>query len=411
MENDVADRRYESAYPSFEAERRSAACADSDPAVTERDLAPRCAPRAEFEISRSKPYRRRRQQQRGLTYQKLRSPQSRRRAPARGPDHLKSSVGLSRRALILAGAAAAAEVAAGARAGAQSIGLTKLRVAAVPIDISAAVFYAQAQGFFKKHNLDVELVVMRNGPATAAAVVGGSLDFGTAAVVTIANARQSGIPFVLVAPSAAYSSKQPTGALIALANSPLHTAKDLVGKTVAVTSIKGVSEMATWAWLDKSGLAPDVAKFVELTYADMPGALASNRVDAVVAEEPTQSLLLANGCRIVANVNDAIGDEWLGGGWFCLQDYANTHADAVRRFADAIAETAVWANKNHDASAKILEAYSHQPISPNQKRAFYPERVDPALLQPLIDISAKYGVLKASFPAKDVIAIQVLRPS
>jgi ABC-type nitrate/sulfonate/bicarbonate transport system substrate-binding protein len=87
---------------------------------------------------------------------------------------------LSRRSLILAGSAAAAQYALRGPAGAQT--MTKLRVAAVPIDISSAVFYAQSLGNFKKRNLDVELVVMANGPATAAAVMGGSLDFGTAAV-------------------------------------------------------------------------------------------------------------------------------------------------------------------------------------------------------------------------------------
>lgn len=313
---------------------------------------------------------------------------------------------LSRRALLAGGAAAAAGVALTRRAGAQT--LTKIRVAAVPIDITAAVLYGVDQGFFRKRNLDVEPVMMTNGPATAAAVSGGSLDIGTAAVVTIANAHERGIPFVLVAPGAAYSSKQPTGSLIALQSAPLHTARDLAGKTVGVTSLKGVSEMATWAWLEKNGVAADAVKFIEIPYADMGPALTAGRVDAVVAEEPAQSQLLAGGGRVVANVNDAIGDTWLGGGWFCLLSYANAHPEIVRAFADGIAEAGAWANKNHDASAKILESYTKQPISPNQKRAFYPERVSPALLQPLIDASAKYGLLKASFPAKDVIAPQVL---
>jgi NitT/TauT family transport system substrate-binding protein len=320
---------------------------------------------------------------------------------------------LSRRALILGAAAAGAECAIARGAGAQTP--VKIRVAAVPIDLDGAPLYALAQGFFRKQYLDVELVVMTNGPATAAAVIGGSLEFGTAAVITIANARERGIPFVMVAPGAAYLSQQATGSLIALQASPLHTARDLAGKTVAVTSLKGVSEMAVWAWLDKSGIPADAVKFIEIPYADMGGALAAGRVDAVVAEEPAQSLILANGGRIVATVNDAIGDEWVGGGWFCMQDYAATHAGIVRRFADAMAEAGAWANKNHDASAKILEAYSKQPMNPNQKRAFYPERIDPALLQPLIDVSAKYGLLKASFPAKDIIAPQLLtspgRPS
>jgi ABC-type nitrate/sulfonate/bicarbonate transport system substrate-binding protein len=319
----------------------------------------------------------------------------------------KTVLTISRRALLLSSSVAAVEYAVRGRAGAQAS--AKIRVAAVPIDITAAVLYAVSQGYFKKRNLDVEVVMMTNGPATAAAVIGGSLEIGTAAVVTIANARDRGIPFVLIAPGAAYSAKQPTGGLIALQNSPLRAPKDLVGKTVGVTSLKGVSEMATRAWLDKNGLPVDAVKFIEIPYAEMPGALGLGRVDAVVAEEPTQTILLSSGARVVANVNDAIGEEWLGGGWFCTADYANAHPDIVRRFADAIAEAGTWANKNHEASAKILESYTKQTINPNQKRAFYPERVSPALLQPLIDVSAKYGLLKASFPAKDVIAPQVLR--
>ena len=313
---------------------------------------------------------------------------------------------LSRRALIVGGAAAAGTAYAG-RGRAQAQPMTKIRLAVVAIDITAAVLYGVDQGFFRKRNLDIELAFMTNGPATAAAVSGGSLDIGTAAVVTIANAHERGIPFVLVAPGAAYSSKQPTGSLIALASSPLHVPRDVIGKTVGVTSLKGVSEMATWAWLDKNGIPTDAVRFIEIPYADMGAALAAGRVDAVVAEEPTQTILLSNGGRVVANVNDAIGDTWLGGGWFCLLDYANAHPDVIRRFADGVAEAGTWANKNHEASAKILESYTKQPINPNQKRAYYPERVSPALLQPLIDVSAKYGLLRASFPAEDVIAPQV----
>ena len=167
--------------------------------------------------------------------------------------------------------------------------MTKIRVAAVPIDITAAVLYGVAQGFFTKRNLDVEIVMMTNGPATASAVSGGSLEFGTAAVVTIANAHERGIPFVLVAPGAAYSSKQPTGSLIAMQNSPLRSAKDLAGKTVGVTSIKGVSEMATWAWLDKNGVSPDAVKFIEIPYADMgPALIAGREPDHAVAPAVAQ---------------------------------------------------------------------------------------------------------------------------
>ena len=59
---------------------------------------------------------------------------------------------------------------------------------------------------------------------------------------------------------------------------------------------------------------------------------------------------------------------------------------------------------NRATTAKMLEAYAKTTISPNQQRMFYPERLRAADIQPLIDASAKYGVLKAAFPAKDMFA-------
>lgn len=316
---------------------------------------------------------------------------------------------MRRNAAILGAAALATAAVLPRRAQAQTPARHQLRVAAVAIDLSGAAMYAFAQGFFRKRGLDVQLVFMQNGPATASAVVGGSLDIGEAPVIAIANARDKGIPFEMIAPGAIYSSKHPTGSLLVLQSSPMHAPKDIIGKTIGVTSVKGVSEMATRAWLDKNGLPTDAVKFLEIPYPDMIPALTSARVDGVVAEEPTQSYLLANGARVFATVNDGIGDQWLGGGWFCLADYADKNPDIVRRFADAIAEAGDWANKNPAASAKILETYTKRALPPNQMRAFYPDRVSPALVQPLIDVSAKYGLLKASFPARDMIAPQVLR--
>jgi hypothetical protein len=37
-------------------------------------------------------------------------------------------------------------------------------------------------------------------------------------------------------------------------------------------------------------------------------------------------------------------------------------------------------------------------------RIGYPPRVTAALIQPLLDASAKYGLLKATYPAADIIA-------
>jgi NitT/TauT family transport system substrate-binding protein len=136
----------------------------------------------------------------------------------------------------------------------------------------------------------------------------------------------------------------------------------------------------------------------------MAQALTANRVDAVITAEPAHTRILALGARLVAPVLDAIAPIWIEGGYFCTIDFARTHAEIVRRFADAIAQTDAWANKNHAATAKILETTLKLTVAPAQTRTYYPERLDPAQIQPLIDASAKYGILKGAFPASEIIA-------
>lgn len=66
-------------------------------------------------------------------------------------------------------------------------------------------------------------------------------------------------------------------------------------------------------------------------------------------------------------------------------------------------ETAIWANKNHDRSAEILVKVAR--VDPDVVRAAvraeYGERLIPAQLQPLINVTAKYGGL-AAFPAAEI---------
>jgi NitT/TauT family transport system substrate-binding protein len=280
----------------------------------------------------------------------------------------------------------------------------KLRVAAIPIDVAAASYYAQDMGFFKKHGLDVEVVTGLNGSAIAAAVAGGSLDVGDGNTAAIATAHERGVPFVLVAPSGAYDGKSPTGGLMVANASPLKSAKDLAGKTVAVAAIRNIMEIAMRAWLNKNGVPDGSVKFVEIAFSEMGAALASGRVDAVVAEEPVLTAITQKDGRVIGRPGDAIGPLWIEGGFFTTLDFAKAHPDVVKRFADALAETNAWANKNHDASGQILGKYAKTTFDPAQRRCYYPERLNAAQVQPLIDAAAQYGVLKASFPAKEIFA-------
>jgi NitT/TauT family transport system substrate-binding protein len=280
----------------------------------------------------------------------------------------------------------------------------KLRVAAIPIDVGALSLYAQDQGFFKKHGLDVDITLGGTGAAVAAAVVGGSLDIGDGNTTTLAAAHERGVPFVLLAPSGAYTDRTPTSALVVLKNSPIASAKDLTGKVIGVGGLRTIGEVAARAWLESNGVSGDAVQYVEVPFAAMDATLASGRVAAVMAEEPDLSEMIAGDGRVLAKAYSAIAPQWILGGYFCTLDFAQSHPDVVRRFADAMSEAAAWANANHAATAAILAKYGKGPIPPNVQRMYYPERLRAADLQPLIDASAKFGILKSTFPARDMFA-------
>jgi NitT/TauT family transport system substrate-binding protein len=281
-----------------------------------------------------------------------------------------------------------------------------LTVMTLPIDQGAQAFYAQDLGMFKQAGLDTQVSITNFGTQVAAAVAGGSIEIGQSNIISLAAAHQSGLPFALIAAAGLYSTLKPTSMMIVEGNSPLKTAKDLDGKTVAVNGLKSITQISVQAWADANGGDSSQIKFVEIPFVEMEAALASGRIDMVLMADPDATNVLARGkTRPFGKAFDAIAKQFLIGGWFAKTDWIAANADTVRKFVAVMRQSAQWANKpvNYPASAAILEKYTKVAVG-NANRIAYGERLDPALIQPCIDVAAKYGVLKASFPAAQLIA-------
>jgi NitT/TauT family transport system substrate-binding protein len=281
---------------------------------------------------------------------------------------------------------------------------TTIRVATTPIDLGAEVLYAQDQGFFKKAGVQVDVQLMNSGAAIAAAVASGALDIAQANIVSIATAHERSLPFVLIAPAGLYSASESTTSLVVAKNSPIHSGKDLQNKTVAGNGLRNITQIGAEAWMDQNGGDSSLLRFIEMPFPQMSTALETGRIDAAVIAEPELSNALAGGARIIGQPYNAIAKEFLIGGWFATSSWAKEHPDQRKRFVEAIIEAGKWANGHHAESARILEKYTKIHISPTMKRTAYAERLDAAMIQPLIDAAAKYKALKSGFPAADLIA-------
>ena len=274
-----------------------------------------------------------------------------------------------------------------------------------PIEPSAEIYYAKDLGYFSKAGLDVDIQSMQGSSLIVAAIVGGTLDIGFDTLDVLATQHLKGIPLVIIAPSHDYLSPATlrTQALIVPANSTMQQAKDLNGKTIAVSTLHSLADLGARVWIDQNGGDSTTVKFTEVPFPAIPAALDAGRVDAAWVVEPFITIAKKTN-RVLFYGFDGIAKHFIVGAWVATQQWANDHADLVRRFAAVIHDTAVWANKNPQQSAEILAKYDkiEPAVIAAMARNHYAEQISPALMQPLIDSSAKYNGFK-SFPASELL--------
>jgi NitT/TauT family transport system substrate-binding protein len=280
-----------------------------------------------------------------------------------------------------------------------------VKLAAIAVDPASEAFYAVERGSFAKAGIDVTLTVLPNAGTIAAAMIGGTIDVGLIDVVSLANAHIRGVPLVFLAPAGVSTSDHPSNALMVAKTSPLKTGKDFSGKIVATASLRNINQVVTETWIDHTGGDAKSVKFIELPYLSMAGALRAGTIDAASTVEPW--LTATHGeFRVVPTSDGGLGDRYMVSGWAARTDWIAAHLDIARKFAVVMRGEASWANANPKLSEPILAKYAK--IAPDvlatMGRVAYGERLEPALVQPLIDAGAKSGVLPSAFPATEIVS-------
>jgi NitT/TauT family transport system substrate-binding protein len=279
-----------------------------------------------------------------------------------------------------------------------------VHVAAIPVDVTGNLYYALDLGLFKKAGLDVQITTLSSTAATTQAVATGAVDVGTTNLVSIALAHERGIPIVVVAPAGASSSASPIEGILVATGSPIKTAKDLDGKSIITAVLRNGLTIETAAWMEKNGGDYQSLKWIEAPNPTSAAMVSGGRVDAAVLAEPYLSAALAGGdVRLLATLGAEIAPVTVIGGYITSRDYAAAHPGIVRRFRAALMEAGRWANGHRAAAAAIIQSYAKQTPSATAHHSVFLESFSAADLQPIIDAAARYGVLKAAFPAADFV--------
>jgi NitT/TauT family transport system substrate-binding protein len=278
-----------------------------------------------------------------------------------------------------------------------------LRVGSQPAEFTADLIYAMELGYFARQGITIELQMMANGAATSAAILGGALDIGLTDPLTVAEGHVRGIDLVFIAPGAGFATPWP----LAFATRPdlgIREAKDFDGKTIGINALKNAPALMSFYWLDHNGGNSQSIKWVEVPFPAGVAAIQAKRIDGELFGEPFISQARDAGLTITLMEHNTSAPLWMVNGWIATRAWANRNVDTVRRFATAIRDANRWANAHVAETVPIVAKYTKLPEATINGMIPHPwvDALTPALVQPVLDTCASYGVLSASFPARDI---------
>jgi NitT/TauT family transport system substrate-binding protein len=281
---------------------------------------------------------------------------------------------------------------------------TAVRVATLPVDGTALAYYAKDLNYFQDVGLDVTIQSITNGAAITSSVISNSVDIGWSNIISLAAAFKRGLPVTIIGAGGMHVTGSLATQLMVKKDSPIRTAADLSGKVIGCTGLADVGQFGPELWIDKNGGKASTVKFIEVPFPQLPSALEQGRVDAAWLAEPFVHAAEPF-ARTLATCFDAVAPRWMLGAWFTTPAYANAHRDVIDSFRAVMTKTSTWANANQALSAVILAKYSNLDLATvkSMHRIAYATRPEAALVQPAIDLAARYGAIPAAFPAQEII--------
>jgi ABC-type nitrate/sulfonate/bicarbonate transport system substrate-binding protein len=90
--------------------------------------------------------------------------------------------------------------------------------------------------------------------------------------------------------------------------------------------------------------------------------------------------------------------------YFVQSDWAAKNGKTIKTFLDATYAAARATNGHQADTAAMMSEVTKIPLPVYQKmaRANWSLKSDPALVQPMIDVAAKYGYISKAFSAKEI---------
>jgi NitT/TauT family transport system substrate-binding protein len=313
--------------------------------------------------------------------------------------------------VALAGASllAACGSSGGSSGGGQSGKPATLKVGVIPIADVAPLYVGMKQGFFKKEKLTIQPKIANGGPEIVTATVSGDDNIGFSNTTSLIIAASKNIPLQIVSQGVLGAKKpspdQAWDAVLVKKGSPIKSAKDLEGKTIAVNSLNNVGPLTINTALKKSGADYKKVKYLEVPFPDANAALQAGRVDAAWVVEPFVSQGLAQGSKPVLYPYEQTSPSLTVANYFATKQYLSQNKDVVERFKRAMDKSLVYSQSHPDAVRKAVLTYTKIPpaAAKNIKLPQWKADLNKPTIELTSNLAKEYGYIKTQPNLDDLI--------
>jgi NitT/TauT family transport system substrate-binding protein len=301
--------------------------------------------------------------------------------------------------------AAASRGAATAPAASVAPQLTTLRYGTLPVTGFLGLYLANEQGWLAEEGIALDLQTMAGGAEIVPAMIGGSLDMGIANAFSHVVARDQGFDVKAVAAGASEARGSPTHAILVRGDSPIQSAQDLVGRTMATNTLNNIDHVMQMTWLQNAGVDPRQVNIVEVPFPQHPAALAQSRVDAIGPTEPFVTAALGQGARVLAYHYTDTNPVTLIAYYAAIGDWLSRNADVAPRFARAIhrANTFLTANPDDTRAAAVRLLNLPEDLATRANFERFETSIDPAGIQWWIDTGRRFGIITNQLNPQDFL--------
>lgn len=226
--------------------------------------------------------------------------------------------------------------------------------------VSAMV--AKDQGFFEKHNLDVEMVFVTKGTIVVPSILGGSLEAGTMTAPSLIRGAANNLGLVALAATNVNAQEDSTSSLALRNGLEITKPTDLEGKRIGSSGLGGVLDITFRQWAREHGVNVKKITFVEVGFPQMADMLKAGQIDAATISEPYLSRMLEAkaGQRGISYFKD-FPNGMLMGAFVVKKEWADKNREAALGFRAAIADAVELLKKDPSVANASLEKHLKLP--------------------------------------------------